>query len=186
MSKKPSLERLSDPDQHLHLHVDLLVPPCCSTGCHLQPKISHPILEGKSLPEWMKLDLRNFAHRSRSPPPPLLRLVIQGTEWRLSLVSHRVNQSRPRPRPKLVNQERAEHQPRPPLLTHYPNRPRPNPLERKGHQQQPLDRTGESQHLPLVDPRRPERQRNPNSQKHQNDCQSQAEVALGNLSLQPN
>ncbi len=152
---------------------------------HLQPKISHPIPEEKSLPEWMKLDLRNFDPHSRLPLL-LLRLVIPGIESRLSLASHRVNQSRPRPRPKLANQGRAEYPLKPRLLTHYHNQPLPNPLERKGHRQQPLNRIDESQHQPLVNPLHLERQLNPNSLKHPSGSHSQVEVVLGNQSLQPN
>jgi hypothetical protein len=154
-------------------------------GWHLQPKISRLIPEGKSLHEWKKLDLRNFGPRSRLPPL-LLRLVILGIESRSSLVSHRVNQSRPQPRPKLANQGRAEHQPKPRLLTHYHNQPRPSHLERKGHQQQPLNRIDESQHRPLVNPLLPGRQLNPSSLIHQSGYHSQVEVVLGNQSLQPN
>jgi hypothetical protein len=185
MSRKPSLELLSDLDQHLHLHVDLPVLQSCSTGWHLQPKISRLIPEGKSLHEWKKLDLRNFGPRSRLPPL-LLRLVIPGTESRSSLVSQRVNQSRPRPRPKLANQGGVEHQPSPPPLTHYPNQPLPNPLERREHQQQPPKRIGESQHQALAKPLLLGQQLNPNSLKHPNDFHSQVEVVLGNQSLQPN
>jgi hypothetical protein len=184
MSRKPSLELLSDLDQHLHLHVDLPVLQSCSTGWHLQPKISRLIPEGKSRPEWMKLDLRNFDPHSRLPPP-LLRPVIPETESRLSLVSHRVNQSRPRPRPKLANQGRAEYPLKPRLLTHYPNQPRPNRLERKGHQQQPLNRIGGNQHQPPVKLLLLGQQPNPNSLKHPSGSHSQVEVVLENQSLQP-
>jgi len=152
---------------------------------HLQHKISRLIPGGKSLQEWMKLDLRNFAHHSRLPPPQL-HPVIQGIESRLSLVSHRVNQSHPWPRPKQANQERAGYPPKPRLLIHYPNQLLPSPLERKGRQQQLLNRTGENQHLPLVNPLLLGQQRNPNSQRHQNGSPSQAEVVLGNQSLQLN
>jgi hypothetical protein len=183
MSRKPSLD-LSDLDQHLPLHVDLLVLLSCSTGWHLQPKISRPIPEGKSLLEWMKLDHLNLDPLSRLPPQ-LLRLVIPGIESRLSLVSHRVNQSRPRPRPKLANQERAESPLKPRLLTHYHYQPRPSHLERRGHPQQPLNLTGGNQHLPPANPLHLERQPSPSSLKHQNGSHSQVEVVLGNQSLQP-
>jgi hypothetical protein len=185
MSRKPSLEILSDLDQHLHPHVDQLALRSCSTEWHLRPKISRPILEGKSLPEWMKLDLHNFDPHSRLPPP-LLRLVIPGTESKLSLVSHHVNQSRPRPRPKLANQGRAEYPLKPRLLTHYHNQPRPSHLERKGHPQQRLNRIGGNQHLLPVNPLLLGQQPSPSSLKHPNDFHSQVEVVLGNQSLQRN
>jgi hypothetical protein len=154
---------------------------------HLQRKISRPIPEGRSPPESMKLDLLNFAPHSTLPPlRNLLHLVIPGIESRLSLVSHRVNQSRPRPRLKQANQGRAECPLKPPLLAHYRNPPLHSHLERREHQQQPLNRIGENQHQLPVNPLHLEQQPNLNSLKHRKGSRSQVAVVLGNLSLQRN
>jgi len=147
---------------------------------HLQHTISRPIPEERSLPEWMKPDHLNFDPHSRSPPLPHLHLVIPGTESRLLLVSHHVNHSRLRPRPKLANRERAEYPPKPPLLTHYRNQHPLSRLERGKHQQQHPSPTDESLHQQLVNPLHLEQQPNPNSPKHRKGSRSQVEVALEN------